>query len=868
MSALLAALRVSRREIGRAKGRSALIMVMIGLPVMLLAAGLTWQATGDVTLREGLDWNIGTADAHVRETAFNKPVRQSADGQAFPTGGRGSMQRTLTEREVLTLFGPGSRAVPSRLSRTGYEVSGTYREANLREIDLHDPITTGMYTLLAGRLPRVAGEVAAVARLRLREGSTVTLTGTGTVVTVVGVVEPPADPERQEIVAPPKTVFGDGGKVAPTWLVDTPAPVSWQRVREINRHGVAVLSRAVINDPPPAGSGREDPVSYRSMRISDVVMAALGTAVVVLEVVFLAGPAFAVGIRRRRRELALIAAQGGSPRHLRGVVLADGLTLGLAGSLLGAASGIGIAAAVTPFVHRGPLEVPAGLIALAVLLGVVSAVLAAVVPAVQASRADVAEVLAGRRARTRARRGLPVLGVVLLAAALAAVLMSATMRQWTQYYGQGYGISLLLGAVLGQLGIVLLTPWLVGAAARLAARLPLPFRMAARDAARNRGRTAPAVAAVLAATTVFATMAVLVSSQAANARERYTPKYVMGSTVVSSYAPNPMVWREVRKIVTSALPGVPLIEAGTLTGPGALPVNIVIQPGCGRNCGAHLQATSFRSPPVGGADLVRHFLRGPDPAAEATLADGKAVVFDPKVLRGGRLVFTTEIEKRITRSVPAVVLRPRGEPPVAAVLPVSVAAGFGFTVGYDTFIADPAALSTTPEQEERLHAAVQDVGFPVAAWVERGFRDDSMAATLLAFALGAAVLVLGGTFAATSLAVAEGRPDRATLAAVGATGRVQRLLVAGQAAFVAGLGVGAGTLIGLVSGVASAFSRFYRDQMFGGGSVRGMSSGLVHFSVDVPWLMLAGVLVGLPLLAALLAGSCVRTRVVLTRRLT
>jgi putative ABC transport system permease protein len=103
---------------------------------------------------------------------------------------------------------------------------------------------------------------------------------------------------------------------------------------------------------------------------------------------------------------------------------------------------------------------------------------------------------------------------------------------------------------------------------------------------------------------------------------------------------------------------------------------------------------------------------------------------------------------------------------------------------------------------------------------------------------------------------------------VGATGRVQRLLVAGQAAFVAGLGVGVGTLVGLVSGVASVFSRFYRDQVSGRGPVRGMSSDLVPFAVDVPWLMLAGVLVGLPLLAALLAGLCVRTRVVLTRRLT
>ncbi|WP_440084578.1 FtsX-like permease family protein [Streptosporangium sp. LJ11] len=867
MSAIIAALRLSRREIGRARGRSALIMVMIGLPVLLLTAGLTWQATGDVTLREGLDWNIGAADAHVRGTAFDRPVRQSAGAEIFHAAGRGVKQRALTEQEVLTLFGPGSRAIPLRGLWTGYEAAGAYREAELREIDLHDPITTGMYTLRSGRLPRVAGEVAAGAALGLREGRTLTLTGTSTAVTVVGVVESQSEPESLEIVAPPGTALDDTGKAGTSWLVDTSAPVSWQRVREINQHGVRVLSRAVVNDPPSAGNGPEDPFPHVSVRTSDVVMAVLGVVIVVLEVVFLAGPAFAVGIRRRRRELALITAQGGSPRHLRGVVLADGLTLGLAASLLGAAGGIGIGAAAAPFVHRGPLEVPAGLVALAVLLGVVSALLAAVVPAVQASRAAVAEVLAGRRSRARERRGLPVLGVVLLAVAMAVILLGATfLQRWDQRV-PWQPISMLLGAVLGQLGLILLTPWLVGVAARLAARLPLPFRMAARDAARNRGRTAPAVAAVLVATAVFATVAVMVSSQTARARERYMPQYVGGSTVVSSYAANPAVWREIKKVVTSALPGVPLIEVGKFAGPGSRPVNLVVQPGCARDCGVFLSRALFRPPPIGGADLVRYFLRGPDPAAETALAAGKAVVFDPRVLRDGKLVFTTEVTKRVTHSVPAVVRRPPGEPLVTAVLPVSLAAELGLAVRHDTLVADPAAVSTTPQQEERLNAAVREVSSTTTAEVERGFRGDDMA-TLLAFAAGASVLVLGGTFAATGLAVAEGRPDRATLAAVGAAGRVQRLLVAGQAAFVSGLGVGAGTFVGLVAGVASVFSGFYRTRASGIGTVNDMPSDLVTLVVDVPWLVVAGVLVGLPLLTALLAGLCVRTRVVLTRRLT
>ena len=65
MSALLAALRISRRGIGRAKGRSALIIVMIGLPILALTAGLTLDATRDIGPRERVTMDLGAADAKV-----------------------------------------------------------------------------------------------------------------------------------------------------------------------------------------------------------------------------------------------------------------------------------------------------------------------------------------------------------------------------------------------------------------------------------------------------------------------------------------------------------------------------------------------------------------------------------------------------------------------------------------------------------------------------------------------------------------------------------------------------------------------------------------------------------------------------------
>lgn len=51
-----------------------------------------------------------------------------------------------------------------------------------------------------------------------------------------------------------------------------------------------------------------------------------------LEVVLLAGAAFAVAARRQVRDLGLVASNGGTARHVRRIVLAQGLLLGVRGS--------------------------------------------------------------------------------------------------------------------------------------------------------------------------------------------------------------------------------------------------------------------------------------------------------------------------------------------------------------------------------------------------------------------------------------------------------------------------------------------------------------------------------------------------------
>ena len=197
------------------------------------------------------------------------------------------------------------------------------------------------------------------------------------------------------------------------------------------------------------------------------------TGLGMLEIVLLAGPAFAVGARRRSRELALVAAAGGSPAHLRRIVLADGALLGLVGALIGLTVGVLVA-----FAARGLLEEQffdaraggyrvwplalAGITALAVLTGVA----AALIPAFTAARQSVVQGLTGRRGAVRSRRRWILLGTALLLAGGALAGYSA-LRVNT------YG--LLGGLILAQLGLAIGIQALIG---RINATIA-PYKMAA-----------------------------------------------------------------------------------------------------------------------------------------------------------------------------------------------------------------------------------------------------------------------------------------------------------------------------------------------------------------------------------------------------
>ncbi|MEU9837517.1 FtsX-like permease family protein, partial [Streptosporangium sp. NPDC048047] len=461
------------------------------------------------------------------------------------------------------------------------------------------------------------------------------------------------------------------------------------------------------------------------------------------------------------------------------------------------------------------------------------------------------------------RAGRPILGAVLVVAGAVAVVLAIRFRTtWV-----------LVAAVPALLGLITLTPSLVRGGAALAARtLSLPLRLAARDAARNRGRTAAAVAAVMTATAACTVAAVMVASGFAARSASYHAALPEGTTTVTGLSFDNARWAQAKEVAGRRSSGAPPIEAVAPRDVRGTRVEIVTRVSSEETVyGRHYH----RGLPVGDGRLLALVQGREDPVAAAAFAAGKAVVFDPDLVRDGRLRLIVRSSGRRPRgipadpAVPAVVARAADPRYAVAVLPVSALPALGLKPLARVLYLDPAVHRLGPAERTRLERELAATAGR-AEVITQGGLGAGVLPQLVLLLTAAAVLALGGTLAATGLAAADLRPDLATMAAVGAKPGTRRLVVAGQAAFITALGAPVGVLQGVAVGVAALWPVLAPGRTL---SMPPHQEWLPPFPTEppvvaVPWTFLTVLVVGLPLLAALVAGAFTRTRVILTRRIT
>ncbi|MET0741651.1 MAG: hypothetical protein ABWZ26_08905, partial [Candidatus Nanopelagicales bacterium] len=289
LSATLAAWRIARRDAMRHKGRSLLVMVMIGLPVSCVVfADVVWR-TSDLSPSQRADQLLGDhADALVQQafpgaTDVSQTVDPERDGwQTSQGASTGTQVSVVGSGDDL-----GPAALPSGWTSVSRETIGYARflsadedrvaPAELLEFRYADPLVAGLVTQLDGRAPSDQDEAVVTRpladRLDLGVGDTLIPSDRSQSFAVVGVVELPADLNSEIVIADPgalsglvdgrqKTDFGPSS--IPALFVDAGGPVTWDQVRELNGQGFVVTSRAVLLDPPPCG-GPEAPLCPESM---------------------------------------------------------------------------------------------------------------------------------------------------------------------------------------------------------------------------------------------------------------------------------------------------------------------------------------------------------------------------------------------------------------------------------------------------------------------------------------------------------------------------------------------------------------------------------------------------------------------------
>ena len=879
------ALRLAWRDALRSRARSILVLVMIALPVMAVTAAAVVQATSDIDGVDAIPRTMGAAQARIEP--IGGTVLQAPDPLTGMYGTRSAgaqptladLSDVLGDREVITIAS-GYTEVP--LGDRRLEVLPT-------EVDLRNPLTDGLFDLGAGRLPTKQGEAvindAFVAR-GVAIGDTLDVLGED--ITVVGTGRDASHRDALTVAAPPGSFGPDfsGEGAEPDWLVGGD-PVTWSDVQAINAVGGLVYSRAVLLDPPPVVEMAEE-MGYDTGYGDYLAVVSLIIAMALLEVVLLAGPAFAVGARRQARSLALMAACGGTPRQARRVVLASGVVLGAVAALIGAVVGVLLGLALLPAVQRfsdawfGPIDVNWLVVAIVAAFGLLSAFLAAVVPAWLASRQDVVAVLAGRRGDAPPSARTPILGVVLLGVGIALSVFGV----------RGGEFAIALGAVVAIFGMIFLVPLVVAVVARSSGRLPLVMRYAARDAARHRTRTVPAVAAVAATVAGVVALGIANTSDEAQNRETYQPMLAMGAATVGvgpTYGmnydepelPPADVWDRVDAAIAERLPDAepevirgqrPELADGGSFYPEVLGADG--QPLYGSWGGAPSNAATFVSDgPVPALIDVDQAERA---RISAALESGKAVVFTEEAIDDAEVTvrkvhFETMgdgSEPETTRFTwPAVFVQTARMMPVQLVLPSSLAEEIGApvdTVGY--YLED----GMSAEEETDLAETLGGIAEGASLYVERGYQtpDEIFILLLVLFTLGG-VLMLGGTLTATFLALSDARPDLATLSAVGAAPRSRRGVAASYALVVGFVGAVLGAIVGFIPGVAITYPLTASSSDFCSSTGNGpLTCGASGPFLDIPWLLIAGLVVALPLLTALIVGLTARSRLPLAARLT
>ncbi|UVI37632.1 FtsX-like permease family protein [Brevibacterium spongiae] len=344
--------------------------------------------------------------------------------------------------------------------------------------------------------------------------------------TVVGIAEMGLDPALPEATRALTTAEGyqeyfaqQGDVIAIQIALDDGADPA-----EVRRELQSVIDSSQLQgsldalDVPEAVSVKTERLSGGNIAVTGLLLVFAGISVVVA--VLVVSNTFSVIVAGRRRELALLRCLGATRLQLYSSVVAEGLLVGLIGSIFGVFAGIGVSRALMDVAVRywpddfpyDTLSVPVSALVIGVAVGALLTIVATIRPARSAIAVTPLEALqpfdvsispsTRRRARDLVGIGFMTVGVLLVIVSLYAV---STTQLWIAGGALGGGLIVtgliissakIIPPIVGWVGEVAFSPW--GA----------PGQLATLNTLRNPRRTATTATALIIGVTLVATILV------------------------------------------------------------------------------------------------------------------------------------------------------------------------------------------------------------------------------------------------------------------------------------------------------------------------------------------------------------------------
>jgi len=405
--------------------------------------------------------------------------------------------------------------------------TGTSQTADLRAEQPHGHFNAPLLSLVSGAYPDGPGQVGLTSEVAALYGAHVGggWRAAGRTWRVTGIVQDPSNLSDEFALVTPGQVRH------PTQVILLLGPAAAQ---------AASNSSATLPGVPAAT------VTTPNERVGGLPQATLILVVEVLGLAFIglvSVASFSVMAQRRLRALGMLSAIGATERNLRLVMIINGLVVGVAGALAGAAVGLAAWFAYTPTLQRATnhavdaANLPWWALVIGVGLAIATSVLAARNPARTMAAVPVVAALSGRPAPPRAVHRSAVPGAILFAFGLFCLVFAGGLGGPP---GEGHHgppiVLILLGGLVGVIaGIIVLAPLAITVlAAGAGPRLPVAIRIALRDLARYRARSGAALAATTFAVFLATVICLVGSERTANPFSPSGPNLSSSELVVTA----------------------------------------------------------------------------------------------------------------------------------------------------------------------------------------------------------------------------------------------------------------------------------------------------------------------------------------------